>query len=75
MNVKKIIKEFLISRSINGGGVYNDSSTIDSLLQPIEYVELLIHCEKEFGIDIPDEDSEQFKYFCDLVKCIIDMVD
>jgi len=62
-----IIKRYSNNKSkIDMKTSYNDDLCMDSL----STVEFIIQLEDEFGIQIPDEDSEQFKTVEDTVKYI-----
>jgi acyl carrier protein len=65
--IKEMIVEELdvdISRVKSGSEFYGD------LGASLDFVELIMRCEEEFGIKIPDEDAEQYATVGDLTSYI-----
>jgi acyl carrier protein len=66
--VKKIIYEQL---DVDEANITRDASIIDDLgAGSIDTIELIMALENEFGIDIPEEDAENFHIVDDIVKYI-----
>lgn len=66
--VKKIIVETL---GADESQIQNDSSFTNDLgADSLDSVELVIECEKEFDIEIPDEDAEKINTVGDAIKYI-----
>ena len=63
--VKKIVVEHL---GVEADKVTEDASFIDDLgADSLDIVELVMEFEKEFNIDIPDEDAEKLRTVGDAV--------
>ena len=63
--VKKIVVEHL---GVESDKVTEDASFIDDLgADSLDIVELVMEFEKEFNIDIPDEDAEKLRTVGDAV--------
>ncbi|MCX7845850.1 MAG: acyl carrier protein [Dictyoglomaceae bacterium] len=66
--IKKIIVEQL---RIDEDLITMDSSIADDLgADSLDAVELIMALEEEFGIDVPDEDTEKFKTVGDVVRYV-----
>lgn len=66
--IKKIIVEQL---RIDEDLITMDSSITDDLgADSLDAVELIMALEEEFGIDVPDEDTEKFKTVGDVVRYV-----
>ncbi|PMQ00901.1 MAG: acyl carrier protein [Dictyoglomus sp. NZ13-RE01] len=66
--IKKIIVEQL---RIDEDLITMDSSIQDDLgADSLDAVELIMALEEEFGIDVPDEDTEKFKTVGDVVRYV-----
>ena len=66
------IKEILVDQlEVDESEVTMTASFIDDLsADSLDVVELIMTIEDEFGIEIPDEDAENFKTIGDLYKYI-----
>lgn len=70
--VKDLIAESL---GVNPAEVNPDASFIDDLgADSLDIVELVMAIEKEFGIEIPDEDAEKISTVKDAINYISDKV-
>ncbi|MSQ00772.1 MAG: acyl carrier protein [Myxococcales bacterium] len=70
--VKDLIAESL---GVNPAEVAPDASFIDDLgADSLDIVELVMAIEKEFGIEIPDEDAEKISTVKDAINYISDKV-
>jgi acyl carrier protein len=68
--VKKIVVEHL---GVEADKVTEDASVIDDLgADSLDIVELVMAIEKEFGIEIPDEDAERIATVQDAIDYIAD---
>ncbi|MCS7202414.1 MAG: acyl carrier protein [Dictyoglomus sp.] len=66
--IKKIIVEQL---RIDENLITMESSIADDLgADSLDAVELIMALEEEFGIDVPDEDTEKFKTVGDVVRYV-----
>ena len=65
--VKDILVEllFLDTEPNDEDNIYNDL-----VLDSIDAVEIIMGCEKEFGIVIPDEESEIIKTVSDIISVV-----
>ena len=64
--VRKIIAEQL---GVNEGEIKNESSFVDDLgADSLDTVELVMAFEKEFDIDIPDDEAEKLRTVGDALK-------
>ena len=64
--VKKIVVEHL---GVEAEKVTEEASFIDDLgADSLDIVELVMEFEKEFNIDIPDEDAEKLRTVGDAIK-------
>lgn len=65
--VKKVVKEELnVQDEVSEGASFTDDLGADSL----DVVELVMAIEEEFGIDVPDEDTQGLKTVQDVVDYI-----
>ena len=66
--VKGIVAEQL---GVKEDEVTNDASFVDDLgADSLDTVELVMALEKEFGLDIPDEDAQELRSVGDAIKFI-----
>ena len=64
--VKKIVAEQL---GVAEADIKNESSFVDDLgADSLDIVELVMEFEKEFNVDIPDEDSEKLRTVGDAIS-------
>lgn len=68
------VKELIVqSLGVNASEITPDSSFIDDLgADSLDIVELVMLIEKEFGIEIPDEDAERIQTVGDAIQYIVD---
>ena len=70
--VKKIVVEHL---GVDAEKVTEEASFIDDLgADSLDIVELVMEFEKEFNIDIPDEDAEKLRTVGDALKYLNEKV-
>lgn len=67
------VKDLIVqSLGVNASEITPDSSFIDDLgADSLDIVELVMLIEKEFGIEIPDEDAEKISTVQDAVDYIV----
>ncbi len=53
-----------------------EASFVDDLgMDDLDFIEMIMAVEKEFGLEIPDEDAEKFKTVGDLIKYLKEKVE
>ncbi len=74
MSVEDKVKEIIVDQlSVDQGQVTPEASFTDDLgADSLDIVELVMALEEEFGVEIPDEDSEKIGTVQDAVKYIQD---
>jgi len=74
MSVADKVKEIIVDQlSVDDGQVTPEASFTDDLgADSLDIVELVMALEEEFGVEIPDEDSEKIGTVQDAVKYIQD---
>ena len=66
--VKKIIVEQL---TVNADQVTPDAKFVEDLgADSLDYVELIMALEEEFGLEVPDEEAEKLQSVGDVIKYI-----
>ncbi len=71
-NVEEKVKEIICAQlEVSADKVTRESSFIDDLkADSLAVVELVLALEEHFGIEIPDEDTEQIKTVKDAIEYI-----
>lgn len=62
-NVQETVKAIVLEQlGVDEEEVTSDASIVDDLgADSLDLVELVMSCEEEFGVEIPDEDAEPLK--------------
>ena len=69
MDLEQRVSEIIVEQlGVSRGDIEAESSFIDDLgADSLDIVELVMAMEEEFGIEIPEEDSEKLQTFGDAV--------
>ena len=71
MVFEKIVEIICEQMMLDKDQVQMDTAITDDLgADSLDLVEVLMSCEDEFDVEIPDEDAEKFKSVGDLVRYI-----
>ncbi len=68
---EKIVKLVSDATKVDAANIKSDTSFVDDLnLDSLDMVELMMKMEDEFGVEIPEDDTEGLKTIGDIVKYI-----
>ena len=69
MNLEQRVSEIIVEQlGVSRDDIEAESSFIDDLgADSLDLVELVMAMEEEFGVEIPEEDSEKLQTFADAV--------
>ncbi len=66
---RKVREIVALQLGLSEEDIQPDSTFVDDLgADSLDVIELLMALEEEFGVDIPDEDAEEFETVSDVIK-------